>query len=216
MRLHLVILFCVALAGCNNSAREAEERARIEAENRWHKEEQARIEAENRRAEEARLAAAQKQREQDCIMAAYKRTVAASYTNLMLVGAIDRENLSNCPNDFRQAIFSLREKTQLLEETQQEIRQHADREDDAMGSGLLLTIGEMITNSSFGVTPASDWMDRNTELKDRLNRRYAEAREAISALREVVVRHDLAFGPPESESDGNSATDTGTGNTTGM
>jgi hypothetical protein len=91
-------------------------------------------------------------------------------------------DLTKCPSDFSMVFVDLRQKFNRAMEFQQQLSAHKQQGDQALGAGATLSFLEWLSESDSGLTPFSDWVQRDQQFAQEASAISAELRRAFDSL----------------------------------
>lgn len=175
-----IALAVLALGGCDNGAKEAQEAAARQA--------QAEMQAE---AEAQARAAALLKAQQACITGAMNNSVLSSLTGEAFFASFEQQNLTNCPADFIEKFVALGNSVQRYGSTIGDLSIHEKGRDAAVADGIWVTLRDSYQGTTSDDSPMTDWMMENNDLKQREAALRREAEDNLAAVKVTMVHYGV-------------------------
>jgi hypothetical protein len=126
-----------------------------------------------------------------CITSAMATISGMPRDNYSLLSRVNKADITKCPGDFASAFVELRQTFSTANIFDQELASHRREGESAVGAGVAVSFAEWLFDTNTGVTPFSDWVERDANLKDRANLLSQTLRSQYNRLEQLAAQYGV-------------------------
>jgi hypothetical protein len=141
----------------------------------------------------AAKAAALVRAQKNCMIAAANNTLQTTQSDSDFGASFEKQDLTNCPNDFTEKFVALGNSVGLYLSNAKEMSAHESQGDLAAALGFLVTARDLYQGKASDDSPMIDWATQGSELKQRAATLRREIEEGIGAVKVRMAHYGVTL-----------------------